>query len=578
MKYRKRQSKAVIRDFKLALTAEELADKQAKFAADLQRDNVAGAAEVRDDADDSLSDTYRATEYGDMTLATSVANLPEQERKDNFNDGSAASFQNVVSASGANEDKSDTANYASFVSQNTAAEVESTDTDITAFSGDSFSQEVPAVRTADISHEELEQQVRVSKLRNLLLRDVEAQDKLKFAEDLNYEQDSERVKDTHCEPLTAEGVNSSSSEITDYTLGGEHKEATQELDDETRSTAEVYPAAEEQLNMPQTLPTGLRNVVVPEIRSGASTFAEKFKPVSNRTASNKSASNRHTSNKPTGTEFTGASYRDLQAASYKERVHDSERAVVNRDFAKQRREASRPLKKIIMPDSPKYELPENHVDFDPDKVAVPNRVDVYKDKERTSILKEALSFLQIIVVAFVIAVIFVTFIAQRNIVDGNSMYPTLYNGDNLIIEKVSNYFTIPAQGTIVTFIRPKVQLVYDGEGANAGYHVQADESMPDTQLVKRVIAVPGDEVEIKNGRVYVNGTELIEDYLPKEVVTEVQFPDYAHVKLGEDEIYVLGDNRPHSSDSRSFGPVKIKSLIGRSLVRFYPFNRFGIPR
>lgn len=254
-------------------------------------------------------------------------------------------------------------------------------------------------------------------------------------------------------------------------------------------------------------------------------------------------------------------------------------AVLDSTFAEQRRYAEGALEKLEMPDSPSYHLAENQVEFDPEHVAVPSRVDVHEGKKANKLISEIFSWVMTLFLAFVLAFVFVTFIAQRNIVDGSSMYPTLYNGDNLIVEKVSRYFSLPPYGTIITFIKPKLQVIYSEESdGKIKRDVKERPELPDTHLVKRVIGLPGDVIEIKDGKVYRNNSLLDEPYLNSQVVTNVEDPFFAKVTLAADELFVLGDNREHSSDSRYFGPIKVKSIVGRSLLRFYPFSRAGIPR
>ena len=96
-------------------------------------------------------------------------------------------------------------------------------------------------------------------------------------------------------------------------------------------------------------------------------------------------------------------------------------------------------------------------------------------------------------------------------------------------------------------------------------------------IIKRVIGLPGDTIEIKDGAVYRNGEFLQESYLPDQTVTEVRNPDYAAVALGPDEYFVMGDNRAVSLDSRSIGPIPANHMIGEVLLRFYPWQDFGQP-
>jgi signal peptidase I len=96
-------------------------------------------------------------------------------------------------------------------------------------------------------------------------------------------------------------------------------------------------------------------------------------------------------------------------------------------------------------------------------------------------------------------------------------------------------------------------------------------------IIKRVIGLPGERVRIENGHVYINDRQLEEPYLPESVRTYPHNPDYANVLLGEDEYYLLGDNRENSQDSRDIGAVSRGDIEGKLLIRFYPFSRFGVP-
>jgi signal peptidase I len=93
----------------------------------------------------------------------------------------------------------------------------------------------------------------------------------------------------------------------------------------------------------------------------------------------------------------------------------------------------------------------------------------------------------------------------------------------------------------------------------------------ENDLIKRVIGLPGEVVEGRDGRVFVNGRELIEPYLPEDSFTS----DFEPVTVPEDHLFVMGDNREESLDSRSFGPVPVDSLVGRAVMRAWPPGRLG---
>lgn len=158
-------------------------------------------------------------------------------------------------------------------------------------------------------------------------------------------------------------------------------------------------------------------------------------------------------------------------------------------------------------------------------------------------------------VAVIIGVLIVTFVAQRTIVYGSSMEPTLQDNNQLIIEKITPRFGKLKYGDIVT--------VYVPEELSEGKDY----------IIKRVIGVAGDLVEIKDGGVYLNGKKLDEPYINGDYTYEVD-PQYSSVKVPEGMVYVLGDNRLRnaSKDSRSIGLIDIRKIRGRAFVRLYPFN------
>ena len=151
--------------------------------------------------------------------------------------------------------------------------------------------------------------------------------------------------------------------------------------------------------------------------------------------------------------------------------------------------------------------------------------------------------------------VIVTFVGQRTKVDGHSMEPTLSDGDNLIVDKLSYRFRDPERYDIIVFPYQHAENTY---------------------YIKRIIGLPGETVQVIDGYMYINGKKLDEHY-GAEVMED---PGIAAepIKLGDDEYFVLGDNRTHSSDSRvaSVGVLTRDMLIGRAWVRIYPFNKIGV--
>jgi signal peptidase I len=159
-------------------------------------------------------------------------------------------------------------------------------------------------------------------------------------------------------------------------------------------------------------------------------------------------------------------------------------------------------------------------------------------------------------------------------VQQESMENTLYNDEKLIVDKVSYNFTAPKREDIIIFFDndEKRNILEEGyeylkEIASISYNTDTR-----TRLVKRVIGIPGDEIDIKDGYVYLNGSILEELYVKGETYSrDKEFP----IKVEEDTVFVLGDNREVSNDSRNFGLVKINQIEGKAVFRISPFNRFG---
>ncbi len=166
-------------------------------------------------------------------------------------------------------------------------------------------------------------------------------------------------------------------------------------------------------------------------------------------------------------------------------------------------------------------------------------------------------FIETIVIFGAIFAAIYLFIAQFHKVQGNSMVPTFHTGDYLITEKISYRFRNPILGDIVVLKNPK------------------DESQ---DFIKRVIAVPGDTVEIVNNNVYLNGQLLKEPYLPPGRPTPAGafLTEGTTIKAASNQYFVFGDNREHSSDSREWGPITKQEIIGRAYFRYFPLQSMGL--
>lgn len=178
-----------------------------------------------------------------------------------------------------------------------------------------------------------------------------------------------------------------------------------------------------------------------------------------------------------------------------------------------------------------------------------------KEVKNDKFKKETIEWIKSILLAIIIAVLIKTFVFNTTYVLGNSMYPTLHERDRLFANKLPLYFSGPDRGDIVVLEAP--------DAANKDY-------------IKRVIGISGDTVAIIEGKVYLNGQILEEDYVKEGSYTHVYSENYWEVPEGY--VFVLGDNREEgaSKDSRYFGCVPLESIKGIASFRYYPFNdRFG---
>ena len=163
-----------------------------------------------------------------------------------------------------------------------------------------------------------------------------------------------------------------------------------------------------------------------------------------------------------------------------------------------------------------------------------------------------LEIVQALALAVVISVVLNLFVVQVTEVRQRSMEPTLEQNDRVLVSKLDYRFGPPLRGDIIVFNPP----------------------IPDASIpyVKRVIAVAGESVDLRNGNVFVNGQQI--DIPEAHGATQAQAPQIVYpFVVPEGQIFVMGDNRTFSSDSRTFGPVPVGNIIGKVILRFWPFDR-----
>lgn len=165
-------------------------------------------------------------------------------------------------------------------------------------------------------------------------------------------------------------------------------------------------------------------------------------------------------------------------------------------------------------------------------------------------------FLAVLGALLLLVLLLRTFVVEPRLILSNSMEPTLQSGDRLVMDKLSYRFHPPRAGDIVVFVMPT--------------EAQRPDGLPLPPALKRVIAVPGQQVEVREVQVFVDGNPLSEPYLkepPRYTWGPLQVP--------EGTLFVLGDNRNASSDSHDWGLLPQKNVLGRAWLRFWPPSRAG---
>ena len=206
------------------------------------------------------------------------------------------------------------------------------------------------------------------------------------------------------------------------------------------------------------------------------------------------------------------------------------------------------------------------------------------------IIKEIGGWIICIVIAIILALLIKYFILTPTVVKQESMYPTLKENQRLILNRLGRTFKhMPERGDIITFEAPTVTYrteedtdisnpvaIYEDEEINIfesfSYIVL---EIGKTSYIKRVIGLPGDHVQIRNGKVYINEEELEEDYLQPGIITDDAEGMFSDIIVPENTVFAMGDNRNSSVDCRAFGCIPLERIEGKVLIRFWPLNEFG---
>ena len=205
-----------------------------------------------------------------------------------------------------------------------------------------------------------------------------------------------------------------------------------------------------------------------------------------------------------------------------------------------------------------------------------------------STVKEVLEWVYCIIIALVLAMLFRYFIGTPTIVKMESMKPTLEQDQRLWLNRWGRTTkTLPERGQIITFEEP-AKLEYteseiDESNPVAKYEerkgwdwfVKNFLEIGKRSYIKRVIALPGEHVQIKDGKVYINDKELDEPYLQDGIVTDVIGPGFDDFVVPENCVFAMGDNRNHSTDCRAFGCIPLEKIESTVALRIWPLDKWG---
>lgn len=190
----------------------------------------------------------------------------------------------------------------------------------------------------------------------------------------------------------------------------------------------------------------------------------------------------------------------------------------------------------------------------PDTTLTPIEIDAERGPSQ---LRNALEWVAVIVGAVVIALLVRNFVVQSFQIPSGSMHSTLIEGDRVLVNRLSYRLHDINRGDVIVFSRPETAPAGPGEPED---------------LIKRVIALPGETIEARDGKVYVDGEPINEPYLDSgTTTTNLDEP----VKVPEGEVFVMGDNRGNSSDSRFIGTIPEDSVVGRAFAIIWPLSRFS---
>ncbi|MDO5557835.1 MAG: signal peptidase I [Clostridia bacterium] len=202
-------------------------------------------------------------------------------------------------------------------------------------------------------------------------------------------------------------------------------------------------------------------------------------------------------------------------------------------------------------------------------------------------MKDILEWVYCIIIAVVLALIIRYYVGTPTIVKQPSMTPTLKQDERLILNRI--YRTTkktPQRGDIITFEAPESDTYNHNNNSVIAKYNDRDKNLfskfiyyvlelNKKSYIKRVVALPGEHIKIENGKVFINDKQLEEPYLQEAVVTDSEGGAYTDLIVPEGTVFVMGDNRQNSSDSRRLGCIPFNKIESKVLIRFWPINRWG---
>lgn len=173
-----------------------------------------------------------------------------------------------------------------------------------------------------------------------------------------------------------------------------------------------------------------------------------------------------------------------------------------------------------------------------------------------------LDLVETVAISLSIFLVVYLFLMQPHQVNGQSMVPNFQDGEHVMTDKISYKLREPIRGEVVVFHAPPAAGCVEGTGCD---------------FIKRIVAVPGDQVAVRDNAIWVNDQKLPESYIPADYeISPGRATLDEEIYLGTDEYFVSGDNRPHSSDSRSWGPIKKEDIVGRVFLRYWPLFEMSL--